>query len=66
LFPSIKKFNQSSFDFALSLVHHAGVALVPGSAFSEFGEGYVRLSYAYSMEQLVEAMDRIEKYLESL
>lgn len=66
LFPSIKKFNQSSFDFALSLVRHAGVALVPGSAFSEFGEGYVRLSYAYSMEQLVEAMDRIEKYLESL
>ncbi|MGM0873382.1 MAG: aminotransferase A [Bacillota bacterium] len=66
LFPSIKKFNQSSFDFALSLVQNAGVALVPGSAFSEFGEGYVRLSYAYSMEQLVEAMDRIENYLKNL
>lgn len=63
LFPSIKKFNQTSFDFALSLVRDAGVALVPGSAFSEFGEGYVRLSYAYSMNQLIEAMDRIENFL---
>lgn len=63
LFPSIKQFNQSSFDFALSLVKNAGVALVPGSAFSEFGEGYVRLSYAYSMQQLSEAMDRIENYI---
>ncbi|WP_338786762.1 aminotransferase A [Metabacillus sp. FJAT-53654] len=66
LFPSIKKFNQSSFDFALSLVKNAGVALVPGSAFSEYGEGYVRLSYAYAMEQLIEAMDRIENYVKSL
>lgn len=65
LFPSIKKFNQSSFDFALSLVQNAGVALVPGSAFSEYGEGYVRLSYAYSMNQLVDAMDRIENYLKT-
>lgn len=63
LFPSITKFNNSSFDFALSLVKDAGVALVPGSAFSEYGEGYVRLSYAYSMDQLILAMDRIENYL---
>lgn len=66
LFPSIKKFEQTSFEFALSLVEKAGVALVPGSAFSTYGEGYVRLSYAYSMEQLIEAMDRIEDYLKSL
>lgn len=66
LFPSIKKFKQTSFDFALSLVKNAGVALVPGSAFSEYGEGYVRLSYAVSMEQLVEAMDRIEKYIKQI
>ncbi|APH05501.1 aminotransferase A [Bacillus weihaiensis] len=63
LFPNIKKFNQTSFDFARSLVEKAGVALVPGSAFSEYGEGYVRLSYAYSMEQLTEAMNRLEYYL---
>lgn len=66
LFPSIKKFKQTSFDFALSLVKNAGVALVPGSAFSKYGEGYVRLSYAVSMEQLVEAMDRIEKYIKQI
>lgn len=66
LFPNIRKFNQTSFDFALSLVKNAGVALVPGSAFSEYGEGYVRLSYAYSLEQLKEAMDRIENYIMNL
>ncbi|MDQ0229512.1 aminotransferase A [Metabacillus malikii] len=66
LFPSIKKYNKSSFDFALSLVKYAGVALVPGDAFSEYGEGYVRLSYATSMEQLIEAMDRIENYINHL
>ncbi len=66
LFPSISQFKQTSFDFALSLVKTAGVALVPGSAFSEYGEGYVRISYAYSMEQLKEALDRIEKYTVNL
>ncbi|MCM3441748.1 aminotransferase A [Metabacillus halosaccharovorans] len=66
LFPNISQFKQSSFDFALSLVKNAGVALVPGSAFSEYGEGYVRLSYAYSMEQLKKAMDRMENYVTNL
>ncbi|MFC0270687.1 aminotransferase A [Metabacillus herbersteinensis] len=66
LFPSIKQFNQSSFDFALSLLEHAKVALVPGSAFSSHGEGYVRLSFAYSLEQLEVAMDRIEKYVKNV
>ncbi|MCV9887420.1 aminotransferase A [Metabacillus halosaccharovorans] len=66
LFPNISQFKQSSFDFALSLVKNAGVALVPGSAFSEYGEGYVRLSYAYSMDQLKIAMDRMENYVTNL
>lgn len=66
LFPNISQFEQSSFDFALTLVKNAGVALVPGSAFSQYGEGYVRLSYAYSMEQLKEAMDRMENYIMNL
>jgi len=65
IFPSIRKFNLSSFDFALMLVKEAGVALVPGSAFSALGEGYVRLSYAYSMELLKEALDRIERFLKT-
>jgi aminotransferase len=53
----------TSFDFALDLVEKAKVAVVPGSAFSDFGEGYFRLSYAYSMEMLTEGLNRIEAYL---
>jgi aminotransferase len=53
----------NSFDFALELVKEARVAVVPGSAFSEFGEGYFRLSYAYSMENLELGLGRIENYL---
>lgn len=53
----------NSFDFALSLVEKAGVAVVPGSAFSPLGEGYVRLSFAYSMDTLKEALNRIERFL---
>ncbi|TKC18477.1 aminotransferase A [Robertmurraya kyonggiensis] len=52
----------NSFDFALSLVEKAGVAVVPGSAFSPLGEGYIRLSFAYSMETLTEAMNRMENF----
>ncbi|MDQ0155827.1 aminotransferase A [Robertmurraya andreesenii] len=52
----------NSFDFALALVEKARVAVVPGSAFSSYGEGYFRLSYAYSMDTLKEALDRIEKF----
>jgi aminotransferase len=54
----------NSFDFALKLVHDAKVAVVPGSAFSEFGEGYFRLSFACSMDILATGIDRIEEFLE--
>jgi aminotransferase len=52
-----------SFDFALDLVEKAKLAVVPGSAFSNMGEGYFRLSYAYSMETLTEGLNRLEQYL---
>lgn len=55
---------ESSFDFSLLLVKDAKVAVVPGSAFSAYGEGYFRLSFAYSMESLEEGMNRLEKYLQ--
>ncbi|GGF12420.1 aminotransferase [Halobacillus andaensis] len=58
-FPSEK----STFEAAVDLVEKAGVALVPGSAFSSYGEGYVRLSYAYSKSTLEKGLDRLEKYL---
>ncbi|MCL6571474.1 MAG: aminotransferase A [Bacillus sp. (in: Bacteria)] len=53
----------NSFDFALSLVHETKVAVVPGSAFSKYGEGYFRLSFACSLERLELGLNRIEKYL---
>lgn len=63
LFPSIKPFGKNSFDFALELVKKAGVAVVPGSAFSRYGEGFIRISYAYSMQELEKALDRLEHFL---
>jgi aminotransferase len=53
----------NSFDFALKMVHEAKVAVVPGSAFSEYGEGYFRLSFACSLETLKVGLNRMEKFL---
>ncbi|MCM3690060.1 aminotransferase A [Neobacillus niacini] len=53
----------SSFDFALEMVHQAKVAVVPGSAFSEYGEGYFRLSFACSLETLEIGLNRMEQFL---
>lgn len=53
----------NSFDFCLDLVDKVNVAVVPGSAFSELGEGYFRISFAYSMETLEEACNRLEDYI---
>lgn len=63
IFPSIKQFGMPSLEFATRLLKEAGVAVVPGSSFTEFGEGYIRISYAYSMEFLREAMNRMEVWL---
>ncbi|MCR8641895.1 aminotransferase A [Paenibacillus sp. N1-5-1-14] len=66
IFPSITKFGLSSLDFTMKLLEQERVGIVPGDAFSAYGEGYVRLSYAYSMEVLVEAMERLERFVRSL
>lgn len=63
-FIKIPASNLSSFDFCMDLVNEAKLAVVPGSAFSEFGEGYFRLSYAYSMDTLKEGLNRLEGYLQ--
>lgn len=63
VFPSIQKTGLSSQDFCEHLLREAGVAVVPGDAFGESGEGYVRISYAYSMEQLQLAMEKIKQFL---
>ncbi|MDD3374255.1 MAG: aminotransferase class I/II-fold pyridoxal phosphate-dependent enzyme [Candidatus Omnitrophica bacterium] len=63
VFPSIKRFNKSSLDFANDLLKKKKVALVPGVAFGDSAEGHVRISYASSYENLKEALLRIEQYL---
>lgn len=62
-FPSIKQFNLTSFDFAVQLLEKEGVAVVPGDAFSSYGEGYIRISYAYSMDILEKGCDRLEQFM---
>ena len=66
VFPNIKAFGMSSEKFARFLLEEAKVVVVPGSGFGEHGEGYIRISYATSYENLEEAMNRIEKALKSL
>lgn len=61
IFPSIKKFGMTSEEFCNKLLQNAKVAIVPGSAFGKGGEGFARISYAYSMSELEQALCRIEK-----
>lgn len=66
VFPSIKSTGMTSDEFATSLLKTEKVAVVPGTAFGDCGEGFIRISYAYSMENLKVALDRIEKFLKKL
>ena len=63
MFPDIREFGMTSEEFALDLLKEEKVAVVPGSAFGDCGEGFVRISYAYSIAELKEALSRIEKYV---
>lgn len=66
IFPNITKFGLSSEEFCTRLLQEEKVAVVPGNAFGDSGEGFVRISYAYSLKQLKEAMERIERFVERL
>jgi aminotransferase len=66
LFISISKFGLTSYQFALKLLQNEGIAVVPGDAFSSLGEGYVRISYAASMEYLEKGMDGIENFIKTI
>jgi aminotransferase len=66
VFPSIAKTGLSSQDFCMRLLKEKQIAVVPGDAFGESGEGFVRVSYAYSMKHLSTAMKRIEEFLTEL
>lgn len=63
MFPSIRRFASSSEQFCTDLLNDQRVAVVPGDAFGACGEGHVRISYAYSLESLKVAMDRIKKFV---
>jgi aminotransferase len=65
-FPSIQKTGLTSEEFATRLLHEQRVAVVPGTAFGDSGEGFVRCSYAYSIEDLKMALERIERFVEKL
>lgn len=66
VFPCIKSTGMSSEEFCEKLLFEEKVAVVPGSAFGDSGEGYIRISYAYSLKHLMEAIARIEKFLKRL
>ena len=66
MFPSIESTGLSSDEFCERLLHEQEVAVIPGSAFGESGEGHVRISYSYSMNHLREACSRIRKFLQTL
>lgn len=66
VFPCIKEFGMTSEEFATRFLHEEKVAVVPGTAFGDSGEGFLRISYAYSMENLKIAIDRLEKFITKL
>ena len=63
VFPCIKEFGMTSDEFATALLNAKRVVVVPGTAFGNSGEGFVRISYAYSLESLKTALDRIEEFI---
>lgn len=65
VFPRIGKFGLSSDDFCQKLLDEKGVAIVPGNAFGDCGEGYARISYAYSVEHITEALKRMNEFINS-
>lgn len=66
VFPSIQEFGMTSEEFALRFLDEEKVAVVPGTAFGDCGEGFLRISYAYSIEDLKEALGRLEKFITRL
>ena len=64
-FPNISKYNKSSEDFATDLLEKEHLVVVPGTAFGSSGEGFIRISYAYNLDELKEAISRLEHYLEN-
>ena len=66
VFPCVKSTGLTGDEFATKLLQDQKVAVVPGSAFGEFGKYYIRCSYAYSMKNLTTALDKIAEFVKNL
>ena len=66
VFPDISRFGLTSEEFCARLLEEQNVAIVPGNAFGESGEGFARISYAYSVEHISKALNGIDKFTKSL
>lgn len=66
VYPNISKFGMSSEEFCERLIDEASVAIVPGTAFGDCGEGFARISYAYSVEHIAKALERIDHFIKTL
>ena len=66
VFPSVQEFGMTSDEFATRLLQEKKVAIVPGTAFGDCGEGYLRISYAYSIESLKKALGRLAEFVAEL
>ena len=66
VFPNISRFGMTSEEFAKRLLMEYKVAVVPGTAFGDCGEGFLRVSYAYSIEDLKKALEQIQKFIDAL
>ena len=66
VFPCIKEFGMTSEEFAMAFLEEEKVAVVPGTAFGDSGEGFLRISYAYSIDNLKVAIGRLEKFITKL
>ncbi|MBE6705427.1 MAG: aminotransferase class I/II-fold pyridoxal phosphate-dependent enzyme [Ruminococcaceae bacterium] len=66
IFPNIGKFGMTSEEFCEKLLYSKHVAIVPGTAFGESGEGFARISYAYSVDHIKKALERIEEFINTL
>lgn len=66
ILPDISAYNADSFQFATDLLEAEQVAVVPGAAFTSYGEGYIRISFASTMEEIIEGCDRLERFLKMI
>lgn len=66
VFPNISRFGMKSEEFATRLLKEQRVAVVPGDAFGKCGEGFLRISYAYSIDDLKAALEKIQKFIDTL